>query len=55
MEKGEAIGMEKGEAIGMEKAVINGHRNGYSIEDIANFTGLSHEDIIRILKRYGLC
>jgi predicted transposase/invertase (TIGR01784 family) len=64
--EGEAIGLEKGEAIGLEKgrtegraesdvnAVLNGHHAGYSIEIIANFTGLTKEQIIEILKQHRL-
>jgi hypothetical protein len=56
--EGRAEGLVEGEAKGevksLEKAVINGHQKGYTIEDISNFTGLSHEEIIRILKRHGL-
>jgi len=52
--KGEAIGLEKGEVIGLEKAVLNGAREGYPLEIIAAFTGLSIEQITEILKRHGL-
>jgi len=49
LEKGEAIGLEKGEAKSLKKVVINSNRAGYSIEDISAITGLTKEDIIRIL------
>ena len=60
--EGEAIGLEKGkaegEAIGLEKekekAVIRGHHKGHSIDTIAEFTELSTEQIIKILKENGL-
>ena len=52
--EGEAIGLEKGEAIGEEKTyktvVINAHRAGLSIETISSFTGLTPEEINRILE-----
>ncbi|MCL2131555.1 MAG: Rpn family recombination-promoting nuclease/putative transposase [Lentimicrobiaceae bacterium] len=51
LEKGEAIGLEKGEAIGLEKVVINSNRAGYSIEAISAITGLTQEEIARILER----
>ena len=47
-------GRIEGEAIGLEKAAINSHLAGYSIEDIATITGLTPEQILEILKRYGL-
>jgi len=56
--KGEAIGLEKGEAIGLEKekeqAVIRGHNKGHSIDTIAEFTDLSPDQILKILKENGL-
>ena len=70
IEKGEKIGIEKGEKIGLEKGVeigveigveqekeqivIRGHNKGYSIDLIAEFTGLSPEQILKILKENGL-
>jgi len=54
LEKGEAIGLEKGEAIGeaknQKKTVIAAYQAGVSIDVIANFTGLTHEQINAILK-----
>ena len=53
LEKGEAIGLEKGEAIGLKKekeqSVINGYKKGYSLEVISSFTGLTSEQITKIL------
>ena len=54
LEKGEAIGLEKGEAKSLEKSVIRGHKKGHSIDTIAEFTGLTTEQIIQILKENGL-
>ena len=56
--KGKAEGLQEGEAIGLEKekekAVIRGHNKGHSIDTIAEFTELSTEQIIKILKENGL-
>jgi len=60
--KGEAEGLQKGlqkkEKIGIqkekEKMVIRGRNKGHSIETIADFTDLSTEQIIKILKENGL-
>jgi predicted transposase/invertase (TIGR01784 family) len=52
--EGEIIGLEKGEAIGLEKAVIRGHNKGHSIDTIAEFTDLSPDRILKILKDNGL-
>jgi len=49
--EGEAIGMEKGRVEGIEKVVDNCHIAGYSIENITTITGLTREEIIRILQR----
>ena len=70
LKKGEAIGLKKGETIGLkkglekgetigakkekEKSVINGYKAGHSIEIISSFTGLTIEQIAKILKRRGL-
>ena len=58
LEKGEVIGLEKGKAIGSqnekEEAVIRGHNKGHSIDTIAEFTNLTPDQIIEILKKYGL-
>ena len=52
--KSEKRGLERGEAIGLEKekekAAIRSHKNGHSIDTIAEFTELSTEQIINILK-----
>ena len=54
LEKGEAIGLEKGEAIGVEntnkKIIANGMKAGYSIDDMATFTGLTLEEIVKIIE-----
>ena len=56
--RGMEKGMEKGEAIGLEKekeqAVIRGHKKGYSIDTISEFTDLSTDQILKILKENGL-
>jgi predicted transposase/invertase (TIGR01784 family) len=60
--EGEAIGLEKGEAIGLEKGraenqktvVVNGFNAGHSIETIASFTGLTVDEITKILESEGL-
>jgi len=56
--KGEAIGLQKGEEIGLQKektdAVIRGHNKGHSIDTIAEFTDLTTEQILKILKENGL-
>jgi predicted transposase/invertase (TIGR01784 family) len=56
--EGKAIGLEEGEAIGLEKekeqAVIRGHNKGYSIDTITEFTDLSPDQILKILKENGL-
>lgn len=56
LEKGEAIGLEKGEAIGLEKGVFQNKienarkmkSKGFSVEDIADITGLSVDDIEKL-------
>ena len=56
--KGEAKGRAEGLAEGKEKekvlVVIRGHNKGYSIDTIAEFTNLSNEEILKILKENGL-
>jgi predicted transposase/invertase (TIGR01784 family) len=59
--EGEAIGLEKGRAEEREKAkqereqtVINIFKAGHSIDVIANFTGLTPQQITEILKQNGL-
>ena len=58
LEKGEAIGREKGETIGMEKSnkktIENAHRAGFSIETMETLTGLSHNEIEKILKNLDI-
>jgi len=57
LEKGEVIGLEKGKVIGLQKereeAVIRGHNKGHSIDTIAEFTNLTSDQIIEILKNNG--
>ena len=52
--EGRIDGKEEGEEIGLQKAVIRGHNKGHSIETIAEFTDLSIEQILKILKENGL-
>ncbi|MDR2424102.1 MAG: Rpn family recombination-promoting nuclease/putative transposase [Prevotellaceae bacterium] len=56
LQKGEAIGLQKGEAIGLQKGieqtVITGYRNGFSVEQIEVFCGLSQEQILEIIKSH---
>jgi predicted transposase/invertase (TIGR01784 family) len=49
--KGEAKGLAIGWEKGLEQAVIEGNRNGFSVEQIKLFTKLSKEKIIEILKK----
>jgi predicted transposase/invertase (TIGR01784 family) len=44
-------GKAEGRAEGLEEVVINSNRVGYSIEAISAITGLTQEDVIRILER----
>jgi predicted transposase YdaD len=65
MAKGEAIGIEKGmakgraegraegEAIGLQKVVMNAHRAGKSVSDIAAFTGLSEDEVRDMLHKFA--
>ena len=60
--EGEAIGLEKGKAIGLEKGkaegeantnkkiIANGMKAGYSIEIMSTITGLSAEEVKKIIK-----
>jgi predicted transposase/invertase (TIGR01784 family) len=56
--QGLAEGLAQGEAIGLEKGLeisaINAHRKGYTIDNIADITGLAPEQVTLILKKYGL-
>jgi predicted transposase/invertase (TIGR01784 family) len=58
IEEGEKIGIEKGEKIGIKKVevkvIVNAFRMGMSIEDIATLTGLTTENVIKILKQEKL-
>ena len=61
LEKGEQIGIQKGEQIGIQKGkiegkievVLNCDDQGMEIEMISNITGLTEEDILKILKGHG--
>ena len=57
-EIGLQIGLQKGEEIGLQKekveAAIRGFKKGHSIEIIAEFTDLTTEQVIKILKDNGL-
>jgi len=52
--QGEIIGFEKGEAVGLEKGLekvaINSYVAGLSVETISTITGLTHEQIVIIIK-----
>jgi len=66
--EGEAIGLEKGRAEGeaeriqlenelktaQDNVVINSRRAGLTVETISAITGLTPEQVIEILKRYGI-
>lgn len=58
MEKGEAIGMEKGEAIGMEKGevkfIMNMHKKGYSLEQIADVAEKDIEEVKTVIERHNI-
>jgi hypothetical protein len=57
LKEGKAIGLQEGEAIGLEKGreqtVLTAYKKGHSIDDIAEFTGLTEDRIIQILKKHG--
>ena len=48
--EGEAIGLKKGKAEGLKEVVINSKRSGLPIETISTITGLTVEEIIKILE-----
>ena len=50
LEEGEAIGLEKGEANTNKKVIANGLKAGYSIEIMSTMTGLSIEEVKKIIK-----
>ena len=56
--KGKIEGLAEGEAIGFEKGledtVVKAFRKGHAIDNIADFTDLPEEQVIQILKKYGL-
>jgi len=47
--KGEAIGMEKGEANNNKKVIANAHNAGYSMEIMTTITGLTKDEILKII------
>ena len=53
--KGETIGLKKGEAIGrslaIKEIILNGYRQGISIESLASIAGLPSEEIVEIIKK----
>jgi flagellar biosynthesis/type III secretory pathway protein FliH len=51
--EGIAEGRAEGELISLEKTVLNGKRNGFSLEQIQLFTNLSMEKILEILELHG--
>jgi len=61
IQKGEQIGIQKGGQIGIQKGkiegkievVLNCDDQGMEIEMISNITGLTEEDILKILKGHG--
>jgi predicted transposase/invertase (TIGR01784 family) len=54
MEKGMEKGRTEGKAEEKEEAVIRGHHAGCSVENISQITGLTAEQIIKILKQNEL-
>lgn len=50
-EEGLAEGIEKGIEKGVEQTVLTGHRNGFTVEQITAFSGLSREKVIEIINR----
>lgn len=49
LKEGEEIGMQKGEALGLRKTVINLHIAGASLDLISTATGLTFEEIKKII------
>ena len=50
LEKGKAIGLKKGEAENQKKVVINSHRAGLTVDTISMITGLTPDEITKILE-----
>ncbi|MCP5052888.1 MAG: hypothetical protein GY940_37310, partial [bacterium] len=48
---GEKIGLEKGEKIGLGKAALNMIKKGMSIEEVAEFTGLSPDELKAFIQK----
>ncbi len=57
LEKGEKIGIQKGEQIGIQKGkievVLNCSDQGMEISMISNITGLTNDEVLKILKEHG--
>ena len=43
-------GREEGETIGLEKVIANGHKAGYTVEIMATMTGLTTEEVRKIIE-----
>ena len=52
MEKGIQQGMEQGEYIAKTKIIIKGYKKKLSVEDLAELTGLSIEEVIKIIEEH---
>jgi predicted transposase YdaD len=50
IQKGEAIGIEKGKALGLQKVIMNAHRAGKSLADIAALTELPEDEVRKIIR-----
>ena len=50
LEKGEAIGLEKGKAENLKEVIANGLRAGLPIETLSIVTGLTAEEIMKMIK-----
>ena len=52
--EGEALGLEKGEINNQKKVIANGIRAGYSIEIISTVSGLTIEEVMKIIEEEKL-
>ena len=50
LEKGEVIGIEKGKTINQREVIANGHKAGVSVEIMAMMTGLTQEEVRKIIE-----
>ena len=50
--KGREEGREEGEAINQKKVIANGKKAGYSVEIMATMTGLTHEEVRKIIEEF---